>query len=96
MHLYIHKIAVVVVTPECSPDKIETQIEEAIGTRENSVTAMTDKENRMRSPSITVPDPPAWPTTNDKRDEAAYFTAYDEWRDRYIPRADSDVVRAKA
>jgi len=95
MHVYIHRIMVTVVTPECSPDKIERQIEETLSTVQNSVCAETDRENRMRSPGITIPDPPAWPYGGSKADEAAYFTAHDTWRDAHFPRADSKEVQTR-
>lgn len=93
MTLYIHRIVVTIVTPECSPDVYERQIDETIGARDNSVDARTDPQNRSLAPSVTIPDPPAWPTSGLKADEAAYFTAYDTWRDEFFPHA-YDVAQA--
>lgn len=84
MTLYKHLVTVTVVTAECSPDRVERQLERAFvsdAAPEVSVTA--EVTNRAEAPYIRVPNRP-------KREhcvtDAEYFDLCDEWSDG-LPRA---------
>lgn len=80
---YLHRLTVSVITTECSPDVVERLIDKALGDAGMRGDARTDPDNRRNGPSITLADPPQYPTGNDKRAEQAWATEHDAWLDSW-------------
>lgn len=85
MTLYKHVVTVVVITPECSPDRIIDWLEHApisVGDHATRLSAAVTAADRAATPYQRVPDPPACSApASDRSSWAAYHEALDRWVD---------------
>jgi hypothetical protein len=94
--VYLHRLTVSVITEECSPDRIEKLIEQALGDVGMRADARTDPKNRLHSPAVQIATAPKYPTGGTRSEELDWARAHDTWKDSWPAIADfAEVERAR-